>query len=498
MKKILKRIFTITLIVTLTLTYSGSITAFAAESKGIKVQYNGENINLTAADVKVVGGRTVVSFRQTLEAMGATVSYDAKTKLITAKTSNKEISFAVGGKDITINEGGKKVTKKMDVAPFVDKKLNRTYVPVRFIAESMGYNVGWDEAEKTAIIINPADIYANVDKDFSIVSKLLKSDLDLEKPYETNGKFSCDVITHNAPNTTGPAMNFSVSGEMSGVQQKLNSDLTMKLTVNMDNMLTTLPAEQKAALQPMLENFKNANMNVKLNGETGNTYMQSGLFSALDPTANKNTWYKMNIYDQYEAMGIDLKSIMSLQSNKMKLSDLIKIMSSVEYSDVSSYKDMKTSYTFLKYLIGDEAFTTKTSGDINTYTLDINQASIMAALAKTAIAEGVTKDSLDVKDLEKFLKESSLNGSLTIQDKSGSLYGYSIKGSGAIEKKGSFAMNITGDQKNAVIDMTLDMDQVMKMAMKAESHVSETTKTPNVEIPAGAKVVEMPLQKPGL
>lgn len=498
MKKILKRLFTITLIVTLTLTYSGSVTAFGADSKGIKVQYNGENINFTDAAVKVVDGRTVVPFRQILEAMGAAVSYDTNTKIITAKTSDKEISFAVGGKDITINENGKKVTKKMDVAPFVDKNLNRTYVPVRFIAESMGYSVGWDEAEKTAIIINPANIFANVDKDFSIVNKLLKTDLDLEKPYETNGKFSCDVMTHNAPNATGPAMNFSVSGEMSGVQQKLNADLTMKLTVNMDKMLTSLPAEQKAALQPMLESLKNANMNVKMNGETGNTYMQSGLFSALDPTADKNTWYKMNIYDQYDAMGIDLKSMMSFQSAKMNLSDLLKIMSSVEYSDVSAYKDMKTSYTFLKYLIGDEAFTTKASGGINTYTLDINQTSIMAALAKTAITEGVTNDSLDIKDLEKFLKESNLKASLTIQDKGGSLYGYSIKGSGAIEKKGSFAMDITGDQKNAVIDMTLDMEEVMKMAIKAESHVSETTKTPNVEIPAGAKVVEMPLQNPAL
>lgn len=222
--------------------------------------------------------------------------------------------------------------------------------------------------------------------------------------------------------------------------------------------------------------------------------MQSSLFSAMNPTADKNTWYKMNIYDQYEAMGIDLRSIMSLQSAKRNLSDLIKGMSSVEYSDVSAYKDMKTSYTFLKNLMGDDAFKTKTTGAINTYTLDVNQASIMSALAKTAITQGVTKDSLDIKDLEKFLNESKLNANITIQDKNGSLYGYSIKGSGAIEKKGSFAMNISGDQKNAVIDMDLDMEQLMKVGIKAESHISETTKTPNVEIPAGNKVVDMPVQ----
>lgn len=498
MNKIVKKVFSITLIITLILTYSGSITAFAADSKEIKVQYNGENIKFTDAAVKVVDGRTVVPFRQILETMGAAVTFDTKSKMITAKTKDKEISCTVGSKNITINENGKKVTKQMDTAPFVDKKSNCTYVSVRFIAESMGYSVGWDEAEKTAIIINPADIYANVDKDFSIVSKLLKTDLDLEKTYETNGKFSCDVVTKNAPNTTDSAMNFSVNGEMNGVQQKLNADLTMKFTVNMDKMLTTLSAEQKAAFQPMLEMLKNADMNVKMNGETGNTYMQSNLFSVLNPTADKNTWYKMNVFDQYDAMGIDLKSIMSHQSTRMNLSDLMKVMSSVEYSDVSAYKDMKTSYTFLKYLIGDDAFTTKTSGDINTYTLDINQTAIMAALAKTAVAEGVTNDAIDLKELETFLKESKLSANLTIQDKGGSLYGYSIKGSGSIEKKGSFAMNITGDQKNAVIDMTLDMEELMKMAIKAESHISETTKKLNVEIPAGAKVVEMPLQNPTL
>ena len=37
----------------------------------------------------------------------------------------------------------------MDTAAFIDEEEGRTYVPVRFLAEAMGYTVGWDEATQT-------------------------------------------------------------------------------------------------------------------------------------------------------------------------------------------------------------------------------------------------------------------------------------------------------------------------------------------------------------
>ena len=77
MKRTLKCFLAVMLAITMTL--SGAVTAFGAESNGVKVQYNGETIQLTNA-AKIVNGSTMLPFRQILETMGAEVAYDASTK----------------------------------------------------------------------------------------------------------------------------------------------------------------------------------------------------------------------------------------------------------------------------------------------------------------------------------------------------------------------------------------------------------------------------------
>ena len=62
----------------------------------------------------------------------------------------------------------------------------------------MGNFVGWDHENKTAIIIDLQQLFAKADEDFSILSKLMSTNLDLDKAYETTGDFKADV-TFNVP-----------------------------------------------------------------------------------------------------------------------------------------------------------------------------------------------------------------------------------------------------------------------------------------------------------
>jgi len=41
---------------------------------------------------------------------------------------------------------------KMDTVPILNKQEGRTYVPIRFIAEAMEYQVGWDEVTETVTL----------------------------------------------------------------------------------------------------------------------------------------------------------------------------------------------------------------------------------------------------------------------------------------------------------------------------------------------------------
>lgn len=472
MKLIMKKLLAVTLAVTLIL--SGTVTAFAADSKGIQVQFNGEDITASGA-AKIVDGRVMVPLRQTLESMGAEVTYDSKTKTISVKSAEKAISFTAGDKDITIAKNGV------------------TYVPVRLIADSMGYGVGWDADDKTVVIIDPATLFTNADTDFSIISKLMKSDLDLEKAYATTGQFDMDITTYAEPDSIMPGMDFSVSGKMTGVQQKSNADLVMSLAFQFDKMLAKLTAEEKTQMEPLLNMFKNANMKIKMDGETGITYMNSSLFSAIDPTVGANTWYKMNVYDTYEEMGIDLKSISNMSYSDVKLSEMLTAsFSSMEYADTATYQDMKTTYTFLKNLIGDEAFARKTAGSYVTYTLNITQVSVLAALTKTALAEGISKDTMDLTEVGDLLNTSKIGANIMIKEKAGSLYEYGLKGSCSLEDV-NCSFDMTGDQKNAVGQITVDQKDVMKMMMEVESHITETSNAPDLSLPADAVVVDYPM-----
>ncbi len=490
MKKRMRNLLSVVLVVTLIL--SVTLTAFGADTNGIRVQYNGSDIALTEA-AKIVEGRVMVPFRTLLESMGAEVTYDTKTKTIMVKTDEKEISFVAGGADVTVMKEGVTSVKKMDVASFIDKKLSRTYVPVRFIAETMGYSVGWDKGNKTVVIIDPNTLFSNADTDFSIISKLMKSDLDLEKPYATTGRFDMDIATFASPDSIIPGIEFSMTGQMSGIQQKSNADMVINMAFQFDKMLSKLTVEEKAMMEPMLGMFKDTSMKIKMDGETGITYMNSSLFSALDPTVGSNTWYKMNMYDTYEDMGIDLKSITNMSYSDFKLSEILAAsLAGMEYADISTYQDIQSTYLFLKNLIGDEAFTKKTAGSYVTYNLNLNQTSVLAALAKTALSEGISKDSLDLTELGDMLNSSNLEAKIMIQEKAGSLYKYELEGDCTFEEI-ACSFDMTGDQKNTEGQFTIEQKDVMKMMVEVESNVSETSTPPDLSLPADAVIKEYPI-----
>ena len=80
-------------------------------------------------------------FPQTLAIAGA-----AAAKVVTPSEGGGVVSFYIGSQVYTVNG----VQKFMDVAPYV--KADRTYVPVRFLSEALGATVAWDEATKTVTV----------------------------------------------------------------------------------------------------------------------------------------------------------------------------------------------------------------------------------------------------------------------------------------------------------------------------------------------------------
>lgn len=112
-----------------------------------KTEYNvnGERKTMDVAPI-IRNSRTMLPVRYVAEALGATVVWDGDTSTATLKTADTEIKITVGAADAIVNE---KVVK-LDSPAFIEN--SRTYMPVRFVAETLGATVAWDGATSTATI----------------------------------------------------------------------------------------------------------------------------------------------------------------------------------------------------------------------------------------------------------------------------------------------------------------------------------------------------------
>ena len=106
---------------------------------------NGEQKTMDVAPI-IRNERTMLPVRYVAEALGAEIAWDGATSTATLKTADTEIKITVGAKDATVN--GQAVA--LDSPAFIEN--DRTYMPVRFVAETLGGTVAWDGATSTATI----------------------------------------------------------------------------------------------------------------------------------------------------------------------------------------------------------------------------------------------------------------------------------------------------------------------------------------------------------
>lgn len=98
---------------------------------------------------QIIDGRTMVPVRTIFEGVGAEVSWDGDTKKITGMKNDITIIMTVDSNIVSVN--GINIT--MDCVPVIID--GRTLAPARYVAESFGCSVSWDNASRTVSIITP-------------------------------------------------------------------------------------------------------------------------------------------------------------------------------------------------------------------------------------------------------------------------------------------------------------------------------------------------------
>jgi len=100
----------------------------------------------------IKGGRTIIPVRAITEELGATVAWDSETKSVTVSKDGIEIILTMNSTKVFVNG----VEQQIDVPAEITN--GRTYVPLRFIAETFGLATSWDGENGIIDIEDPTDI----------------------------------------------------------------------------------------------------------------------------------------------------------------------------------------------------------------------------------------------------------------------------------------------------------------------------------------------------
>lgn len=127
--------------------------AFAEESTQIII--NGELCDIPEGygRVFVQNDRTYVPVRFVTEQLGCAVTWDESDKLVVISTNDMSDFYMLqsGSRFMLHQKIGMPASPRieMDVETHFDETENRNYIPVRFLAEAMGYTVEWDQETET-------------------------------------------------------------------------------------------------------------------------------------------------------------------------------------------------------------------------------------------------------------------------------------------------------------------------------------------------------------
>ncbi len=120
----------------------------SAPDAAVAVTVNGEPVQWSDAVPFIdTNSRTMVPLRAVADVLGLTVNWDGAKREASFSDGTKTIFFPIGGSAARTETGA---AVKMDTAAVIVN--DRTYAPVRYLAEFFGYTVGWDGKTRTVII----------------------------------------------------------------------------------------------------------------------------------------------------------------------------------------------------------------------------------------------------------------------------------------------------------------------------------------------------------
>lgn len=114
----------------------------------IDLYINGQEIKPDVAPM-IVQGRVILPARAILEPLGATFTWDSKSRTVTIYKGTNKVILIIGRKDAIVNG----IKYSLDVPATIIN--GRTLLPLRFVAESFDSYVEWNSKNRSVQVILP-------------------------------------------------------------------------------------------------------------------------------------------------------------------------------------------------------------------------------------------------------------------------------------------------------------------------------------------------------
>lgn len=111
----------------------------------VKVYVNGQKIDFDVPPM-ITDGTTMLPIRSALEPLGAEFTWDEKTRTVTISAGGRNVVLTADSNAAYVDGAPKFMSKPAAVIN------GRTFIPIRFVAETLGYDVQWNGETRTVII----------------------------------------------------------------------------------------------------------------------------------------------------------------------------------------------------------------------------------------------------------------------------------------------------------------------------------------------------------
>ncbi|MDR0862577.1 MAG: copper amine oxidase N-terminal domain-containing protein [Oscillospiraceae bacterium] len=457
MSKTFKRALSVLMAVAMLLAFCVTASAVDDDANTAAIQVNGTIIDYPSGVAPYYDdeiGRVYVPFRDLLTALGAVVSYDEEQSAAIAVRGDVTVSYVLGADEYTIATADETRDVTFAVKPIeID---GRVLVPVRFISETIGANVGWDETELTVLIVDPYLINAANTATYEIISKLDGIAAEAGDLSATHAVLDASLTIEDE---TAGAVEIPLTATVDLVSSKTAIDA--KLNIKSD--LTSIFGAEIPGFSAAID----LDADLIYNTETGIFALQSDGLYALAATLlgassiEAGTWLTLDTAELLAEFGataatVDAPEITDIADVVDYLT--VTLVQSVTLTSVDDYAILATAFDAINAIYADENFVKTGDAYVSTLTLDDDGAKFDFTLTITTDADD--KATGVAFDLE--LTEGTL---------------------------GKLTFHVDTDGTTVALTFTLTSDGIAaSLTLDLTTEATETA--PRAEIPEGAAAVD--------